>query len=85
MEYQTNPILSLLPLVLLTVPLAILVYHLAKEKGKNVPLWTVLACIPLVNIFILWYIIGTPSKKLEEKMDRILEALNNKANHENER
>lgn len=78
MEHQPNPALSLLPMLLLTIPLAILVYNLAKEKGKNVPLWTILTCIPVVNLFTTWYIVGTPSKKLEDKMDRILEALNNK-------
>ena len=46
------------------------------EKGKNVILWTVLACIPVVNFVILWYIVGTPSKIMEDKMDKILDALN---------
>ncbi len=80
MEYQPNPALSLLPLLLISIPVAIMAYVLAKEKGKNVPLWTVLSCIPLVNIFTLWYLVGTPSKKIEEKLDKILEILRNKEN-----
>jgi preprotein translocase subunit YajC len=80
MDYQPNPLISLLPLLLILVPMPFLAYALSKEKGKNIPMWTVLSCIPIVNIFILWYLIGTPNKKLEEKMDRILEALKNREN-----
>ena len=46
-----------------------------QEKGKNVVLWTILACIPIVNFIILWYIVGTPNKRLEDKLDKILEYL----------
>jgi hypothetical protein len=31
-----------LPLILLTIPLIFICHQLAKEKGKNVSLWTVL-------------------------------------------
>ncbi len=73
---QPNPLVSLLPLVLIMVPLIFVIRKLAKEKGKDVILWTVLACIPFVNFIILWYIVGTPNKRLEDKMDKILESLN---------
>lgn len=73
---QPNPLLSFLPFVIIMIPLIFIIMKLAMEKGKNVILWTVLACIPIVNIVILWYIIGTPSKRLEDKMDKILESLN---------
>ncbi len=66
---QPNPIVSLIPLVLLTIPMIFVVNKLSKEKGKNVVLLTVLSCIPLVNI------IGTPNKRLDDKMNIILEAL----------
>jgi hypothetical protein len=72
---QPNPILSLLPMILIMVPMIFVIRSLAIEKGKDVTLWTVLACIPLVNFIILPYIVGTPSKKQEDKMDRILELL----------
>jgi hypothetical protein len=73
---QPNPILSLLPLIIIMIPMIFVIRTLAKEKGKDVILWTVLACIPLVNFIILPYIVGTPSKRLEDKMDRIIETLN---------
>lgn len=71
-----NPLLTFLPLVIIIVPLVFIIRRLAIEKGKDVILWTVLACIPFVNFIILWYIVGTPNKRLEDKMDRILESLN---------
>ena len=73
---QPNPIVAFIPLVLFTVPLIFVVRKLAIEKGKDVILWTVLACIPIVNIFITWYIVGAPSKIIEDKLDKILEQLN---------
>ncbi len=72
---QPNPMISFLPLVIIMVPLIFVVRKLAIEKGKNVVLWTILACIPIVNFIILWYIVGTPNKRLEDKLDKILEYL----------
>jgi hypothetical protein len=73
---QPNPILSLLPLIIIMIPMIFVIRKLAKEKGKDVILWTVLACIPIVNFIVLPYIVGTPSKILEDKMDIIIETLN---------
>jgi hypothetical protein len=73
---QPNPILSLLPLIIIMIPMIFVIRKLAKEKGKDVILWTVLACIPIVNFIVLPYIVGTPSKILENKMDIIIETLN---------
>jgi preprotein translocase subunit YajC len=70
-----NPLLTFLPLILIMVPMIFVIRKLAKEKGKNTTLWTVLACIPLVNFIILPYIVGTPSKTLENKLNKILESL----------
>jgi len=72
---QPNPIISLLPLVIVMVPMIFVIWRLAKEKGKNTTLWTILACIPFVNFIILPYIVGTPSKTLENKLNKILELL----------
>ena len=73
---QPNPLISFLPLLIIMIPLIFIIRKLAMEKGKNVILWTVIACIPIVNFVILWYIVGTPSKIIEDKMDKILESLN---------
>lgn len=73
---QPNLLLSFLPLILFMIPMIFVIRSLAKEKGKDVILWTVLACIPVVNFIILPYIVGTPSIAQEDKMDKILVLLN---------
>ena len=73
---QPNLLISLLPFIILMIPLIFIIRKLAMEKGRNVILWTVLACIPFLNFISLWYIVGTPNKRLEDKMDKILESLN---------
>jgi preprotein translocase subunit YajC len=74
--HQQNPLASLLFLVVIMIPMVFVVNKLAKEKGRNVTLWTVIACIPFINFISIAYIVGAPSKRLEEKMDKIMEALN---------
>ncbi|TLX74142.1 hypothetical protein E9993_13670 [Labilibacter sediminis] len=72
-----NPMVHFLPLIIMIIPSAIIVNRLAKEKVKKVVLWTILACIPFVNFFCVFYIVGTANNKQNEKLDKILEALNN--------
>ncbi|BDX38717.1 hypothetical protein CYCD_20720 [Tenuifilaceae bacterium CYCD] len=73
---QPNPFSTLIMFALIMVPMIIAISRLAKEKGKNVILWTILACIPFVNFFIIPYIVGTPSKTQDEKLNMIIELLN---------
>jgi hypothetical protein len=53
-------------------------HRLAKEKGKNVTLWTVLGIIPVVNTFALAYLVGAVNALLEKKVDRLLSLLEKK-------
>jgi hypothetical protein len=73
---QQNPFASLILLVLIMIPMVFVINKLAREKGKNVTLWTILACIPFLNFISIAYIVGAPSTRLEDKMDKIMEALN---------
>jgi hypothetical protein len=73
---HTNAFASLLPMFIIMIPMIFIIRALAREKGKDVILFTVLACIPIVNFITLPYIVGTPSKILEDKIDKILETLN---------
>jgi hypothetical protein len=73
---QPNPLISFIPLILIMVSMIFIIRALAKEKGKDVKFWTILACIPIVNFIVFPYMVGTPSKIMEEKMDKIIELLN---------
>jgi len=48
-------ILSLLPLMIVTLPLLVLISFIAKRKGVNIVLAIILGLIPMVNmLFALW-------------------------------
>ena len=47
---------QVLPLFLLSIPLAIGNYFLAGRLGKNRVTWVILSLIPFVNIFFLYYV-----------------------------
>lgn len=56
---------------LINLPLAIVVNLVARDKGRNVTLLTLLAIIPLVSIYAVIYTIGVSSKIQDKKLDRI--------------
>jgi len=61
-----------LPTIIISIPIMFICRSLAKEKGKNVTLWTILGLIPGINIYSLLYLFGTSSTILEGKIDKIL-------------
>lgn len=52
---------------------------LAKDKGRNVSLWTVLGLIPLVNFICMFFFVGASNLRLEKKLDALLEQNRNAA------
>ncbi|EZP41108.1 hypothetical protein JAB6_12090 [Janthinobacterium sp. HH104] len=64
-----NILVSFLPLILMSLLMAIAAHLLAKEKGRNVTKWTILALIPIVNFACIWFFIGASNLKLERKID----------------
>ncbi len=71
-----NLITSLLPILNISVIIAFVSHFLAKEKGRNVTLWTVLGCIPGINFLLLLFFVGAANLKLEAKVDAIAKQLN---------
>ena len=61
-----------LPLIIISIPIMFICRSLAKEKGKDVTLWTILGLIPGINIYSLLYLFGASSTILERKIDNIL-------------
>ena len=82
MHTEPSIFLSFLPLLLMSIFIAIGSYLLAKDKGRNVPLWTVLGAIPMVNFVCVWYFVGAANLRLERKIDDLaasIEALKHRA------
>ena len=74
---QGNPLLGFLPIIILMLPLVFLCYKLAKEKGKDTSLYTILGIIPILNYFILLYLIGASDENLNNKIDQMITLLKN--------
>ena len=69
---QLDPIASLILPILMLFIFAIIAHMLAKEKGRNVVLWTILGFIPVVNIFCMCFFVGAANLRLEKKIDQLL-------------
>jgi hypothetical protein len=69
---QADPLISFLPLILISIIFGIVAHMLAKEKGRNVVKWTILGFIPIVNIYCLFFFVGAANLRLEEKIDQLL-------------
>lgn len=68
---QPDPLASIILPILMLLIFGIVAHMLAKEKGRNVVLWTVLGFIPVVNIFCMLFFVGAANLRLEEKIDRL--------------
>lgn len=72
MESTAAGFTGFIPLLIMTLPLIFICRSLAKEKGKNVAAYTILGIVPLVNYFILLYLVGATNKIMERKIDKVL-------------
>ena len=48
-------IISMLPMMLMQIPLAVVTWFLAKRIDLNHKLWTILVLIPFLGIFLFYY------------------------------
>ena len=71
----SNAFHPFLPLLLVSIVMGVVANLLAKDKGRNVNLWTILGIIPIVNIFCSGYFIGVSNLRVEKKIDKLIEAL----------
>ena len=69
---HSESLISLLPLLLMSVIFGVVAHMLAKDKGRNVGLWTILGVVPIVNIFCMWFFVGAANLRLEGKIDQLL-------------
>ena len=70
-ESPVGAITGMLPIIFLSVIIAVSAHLLAKEKGRNALKWTILGAIPFVNIACVWFFVGAANLKLERKLDEL--------------
>jgi O-antigen/teichoic acid export membrane protein len=78
MKNEPSVFFSLLPLIFMSLFIAVGSYFLAKEKGRNTLKWTLLGAIPMVNFVCIWFFVGATNLRLERKLDQILAELKNR-------
>jgi len=70
-ETTPNVLLQFVPFLIVTCFCGFIAKALAKDKGRNITLWTVLGFIPIVNMFCMPFFIGASNLRLEKKLDAI--------------
>ena len=80
METQTPGLVELIPLIFMSILIALMCRHLAKDKGRDVNYWTVLGIIPFVNLFAVPFLVGSTSLVLDKKLDTIIALLERNEN-----
>ena len=58
MENEAAGLMGFLPLIFIGMLFAIVANMLAREKGRNVTLWTVLGLIPFVGYVCMPFFVG---------------------------
>ncbi|HYK90794.1 MAG TPA: hypothetical protein VE398_18620 [Acidobacteriota bacterium] len=71
----TELLIQFAPITILSLFFGFVTRALAKEKGRNVVLWTILGFIPIVNMFMMPYFVGAANLRIESKLEAVLKAL----------
>jgi len=74
--FEGSPLLQFVPFVVLSLLFGIVAFLLARDKGRNVTLWTILGILPMVNFICIWYFVGASNVRLERKVDELLRGHN---------
>ena len=51
-----DSLLGLTPLLLMQIACAFFVYGISRRIGLNTALWTVLSCVPLLGLIVIYYV-----------------------------
>lgn len=70
---EVNPLVQLIPMLLMGIWIGFIANGLAREKGRNVTKWTILGFIPIVNFMCVLFFVGAANLRLERKLDELIE------------
>ena len=73
---DTGMITSLIPLLTLSIPLAVGNYFLAPRLGRSRALWVILSLIPVFNLFFYGYVWYVVAFRILDYLSRISARLN---------
>jgi len=64
--------MEFIPIISLTLGFGFISRLLALDKGRDATRWTIIGCIPVVNIFAIWYFVGATNLRLEKKVEQFI-------------
>ena len=73
MEDQAEPLVTLLPIIIVSISVAFVSYVTAKRKGRNPVLFAVIALVPFIGGLVLLFLIGITDKEVYDRLGRIEE------------
>jgi hypothetical protein len=79
-EPAARALIQMVPLLIFSFIGGFVALALARDKGRNILLWTVLGFIPFVNMFCIPFFIGAANLRLEKKVDEMLKILSQNSN-----
>jgi hypothetical protein len=75
MQQTTAVLIQFAPILILSLLFGPISRALAKDKGRNVTLWTILGFIPIAGWFMMPFFIGAANLRLEMKIDAMMKRL----------
>ena len=76
---MSNPVVSLLPLLIVYLILAIFMTPIAKRKGQKAAVNFLACLIPILNFFWIIYICSLSDKKVIEDLEEIKKSIVSRA------
>ena len=71
MHAEPGLIPSLMPVIFLFIPLAVVAYYMAKRRGRNGWLWALIALVPYFNLLCLLYLASLPEASVLERIETL--------------
>lgn len=68
-------LMSFLPWLLMSIPIAIITAFIAKRQGKNETTWFLIGLIPIVNYFIIMWLMISIFLDMYEKLKGIFDLI----------
>lgn len=75
MSQTMSPIVSLVPLITMLLPFFVLNFIVAKRKGENPVVMSLISFVPVLDMIISFYLISITDKAVYDKIDELMSKL----------
>ena len=71
MPAEPGLIPSLMPVIFLFIPLAVVAFYIARRRGRSGWLWALIALVPYFNLLCLLYLASLPESSVIERIEAL--------------